>query len=105
QIQRAYNFSGWDGVGGIVTSTPDAAGGLTTLAIGEAADVLFVSGNETALWDGETVDATTVLVKYTYAGDVNLDGLIDASDYGVIDNASQFPGTRGHANGDFNFDG
>jgi hypothetical protein len=67
--------------------------------------VLGIDGNQTALWDGQTVDATTVIVKYTYAGDVNLDGLVDASDYGVIDNFFQFPGTTGYANGDFNYDG
>jgi hypothetical protein len=42
---------------------------------------------------------------YTYAGDVNFDGLVDASDYGIIDNYFQFPGTTGYANGDFNYDG
>jgi hypothetical protein len=103
-IQQAYDFSAWDGLG-ITTKTADAAGGLTTLAIGEAADVLFLSGNELGHFDGELVDATTVLIKYTYAGDANMDGLIDASDYGVIDNYFQFPGTTGVENGDFNFDG
>jgi len=38
-------------------------------------------------------------------GDLNLDGIVDASDYGVIDNYFQFPGTTGYFNGDFNFDG
>jgi hypothetical protein len=57
------------------------------------------------VWHGQVLDATTVIVKYTYAGDVNLDGLVDASDYGTIDNYYQFPGTSGYANGDFNFDG
>jgi len=46
-----------------------------------------------------------VLVKYTYAGDLNLDGLIDGADYGIIDNYVQFPGTSGYWNGDFNYDG
>ena len=60
---------------------------------------------ETAVWNGVTVDATSVLVKYTYSGDLNMDGLIDGADYGTIDNYVQFPGTSGYANGDFNFDG
>jgi hypothetical protein len=42
---------------------------------------------------------------YTYAGDMNFDGLVDAADYGVIDNWVQFPGTDGYANGDLNYDG
>jgi hypothetical protein len=42
---------------------------------------------------------------YTYAGDMNLDGLIDVADYGSIDNWIQFPGTNGYMNGDLNYDG
>jgi hypothetical protein len=42
---------------------------------------------------------------YTYAGDLNFDGLVDGADYGVIDNSVQFPGTDGYVNGDFNYDG
>ena len=45
----------------------------------------FIGGAETALWSGVTVDATAV--KYSYAGDANLDGVIDGADYGVIDGA------------------
>jgi hypothetical protein len=84
---------------------PEALGGVTGLAVAEAAGTLFLSGTATALWEGQTVDATTVLVKYTYLGDANLDGLIDGADYGVIDNCVQFPGTSGYVNGDFNYDG
>ena len=65
----------------------------------------FIGGAETALWSGVTVDATAVLVKYSYAGDANRDGVIDGADYGTIDNYVQFPGTAGFANGDFNYDG
>jgi hypothetical protein len=103
-IARAYNFSAWDGPG-LSTSMPQAAEGLTTLAVGEAADVIGVSGEQTTLWHGVVVDATAVIVRYTYAGDMNLDGLVDAADYGAIDNWVQFPGTWGHGNGDLNFDG
>jgi alpha-D-ribose 1-methylphosphonate 5-triphosphate synthase subunit PhnH len=84
---------------------PKAIAGLTMLGVAEAADVLFLSGNDTALWDGQTVDATTVIVKYTYVGDADLNGYVDAADYGVIDNFIQFPGASGYFNGDFNFDG
>jgi len=51
------------------------------------------------------VTGATTIAVYTYAGDVNFDGLVDASDYGIIDNYFQFPGTSGYANGDFNYDG
>src|SRR5207253_8074627 len=70
----------------------------------EASDSLGLSGTQTALWNGQTVDATAVLVKYTYGGDANLDGLINVDDYGRIDfNVGM--GTGGWFNGDFNYDG
>jgi hypothetical protein len=103
-IAAGYNFSEWTG-NGLVTTMPAAQQGLTTLAPASAAELYGLGPGDTALYDGHTVDATTVIVKYTYAGDVNFDGLVDAADYGVIDNWVQFPGTDGYANGDFNFDG
>jgi hypothetical protein len=42
---------------------------------------------------------------YTYAGDANLDGVIDGGDYGIIDNFAQVPNSDGYVNGDFNYDG
>jgi hypothetical protein len=104
-IQRGSNGGLWDGaLGGIFTSAPAAALGHTTLAIAEARDVLGITGAQTAVFDGETVDATTLIVKYTHAGDANLDGIISGDDYFQID--SGFPQTlRAYVNGDFNFDG
>ena len=60
---------------------------------------------QTGVFAGQTVDATTVLVKYTYAGDANLDGAVDGGDYGMIDNFAQVPSADGYFNGDFNYDG
>ena len=55
-------------------------------------------------WNGQTVDATCVLIKFTYAGDANLSGNIDADDYALID--FNHPSTaHGYYNGDFNYDG
>ncbi len=92
----------WSG-SGIVTSMSAATGGntLTTLGVGEASDVLGASGGS---WDGVSVDGTTVLVKYTYGGDANLDGVVNGDDYFQID--SGFPASgHGWVNGDFNYDG
>ena len=103
-IARGYNFSAWDG-SGLVTTTSAARSGLTTLAAAEAADVSSLSGNETTTWNGQSIDATTVIVKYTYAGDGNLNGTIDGGDYGIVDNFAQVPGASAYFNGDFNYDG
>jgi hypothetical protein len=103
-IAAGYTFSEWSGYG-LVTTMPDAQRGVTTLAPASAADLYGLGPGDTALHDGHTIDATTVIVKYTYAGDMNLDGLVDGADYGLIDNYVQFPGTDGYANGDLNYDG
>ena len=51
-----------------------------------------------------TVDATTVLMVYAWAGDANLDGIIDGDDYFVID-AGFSAQSDGYLNGDFDFNG
>jgi hypothetical protein len=109
-VQRAYNFGGWD-LPGLTTSQENAgpnAGPLantTTIAVTTAERVLFVEPGQTALFQGQTVDGADTIAMYTYAGDMNLDGLIDVADYGSIDNWIQFPGTTGYMNGDLNYDG
>jgi hypothetical protein len=108
----AWNGSSYDGITGMIasgrirsTTALENAQGTTALAVGEAAGTLFLAPGETRLWNDQTVDATSVLVKYSYVGDANLDGALDGADYGIIDNYVQFPGTGGYANGDFNHDG
>ncbi len=47
-----------------------------------------------------------MLVKYTYAGDADLSGTVNASDYIQIDTGFASGGTlKGWYNGDFNYDG
>ncbi len=95
----------WTG-SGIVTSMSAAVApnSFTTLAIAEAADVFGISAAQTTNFDGQTIDATTAIVKYTYSGDANLDGVVSGDDYFAID--SSFPQSlHGWTNGDLNFDG
>ncbi|HEV8293256.1 MAG TPA: hypothetical protein VGP94_15075, partial [Tepidisphaeraceae bacterium] len=54
--------------------------------------------------DGEAVDVNTVLVKYTYNGDGNLDGIINADDFARIDTGFATH-TSGYRNGDSNYSG
>jgi hypothetical protein len=90
-----------------MTSEPNAgpAVGTTTIGVATAEAILFIAPTETGTFAGQPVTGATTIAMYTYAGDVNFDGLVDAADYGVIDNFVQFPGTSGYANGDFNYDG
>lgn len=105
QIASGRAGGQWNGAG-IITTMPDARlpNTLTSVAVAEASETLGIAGAQTAMWDGQVVDATTVLVKYTYTGDANLDGEITGDDYFLIDSA--FPsGGHGWSHGDFNYDG
>jgi hypothetical protein len=95
----------WTGPAGILSSVAAQSSGVTALALGNPAELYGLSSTDTLDLAGHTIDATTLIVKYTYDGDANLDGLIDGADYGLIDNYVQFPGTSGYWNGDFNYDG
>ena len=65
---------------------------------------LGLSGGQTALWDEVTVDATAVLVRYSFIGDANLSGTIDGDDYFAID-SGYASHANGYSSGDFNYDG
>jgi ELWxxDGT repeat protein len=90
---------------GIRSTAAGAAEGVTGVGVATAADVLDLAPGATALWNGLTVDATSVLVKYTYAGDANLDGVVSGDDCSAIDFSILVPGSFGWMNGDFNYDG
>jgi hypothetical protein len=74
---------------------------LTTLAVATAGEVGKSS------FGGESVTATDVLVMYTYNGDANLSGNVDADDYFQIDShyGKSGAGNLGFFNGDFDYDG
>jgi autotransporter-associated beta strand protein len=97
----------WNGTGIITSETAaKAPNTTTTLAVASAADVKSLSGADTAVWGGVTVNANDALVMYTYAGDANLSGKIDADDYFQIDsNYNKSGSVSGFFKGDFNYDG
>jgi hypothetical protein len=86
----------------IISSAADDT--LTGVGIAEASAVVDFVG-ATADWNGQTVDNTSVLLKYTYAGDANLDGIISGDDYSTIDFNLGVANASGYFNGDFNYDG
>ena len=103
-VQRAYDFNAWDQPG-LTTSKGDAAAGLTTIGIATGEQIRGLGPTDTDLFAGQTITGASTIAMYTYAGDANLDGVIDGGDYGTIDNFVQVPGADGYANGDFNYDG
>ena len=89
---------------GIYSSQVNTSLNLHALGVAEASQVLGISGTQTNLFGGQAVHATTVLVKFTYAGDANLDGKLNIDDYTRIDSGVGAH-TTGWSNGDFNYDG
>jgi hypothetical protein len=104
EVQRAYDFNAWDQPG-LTTSMPDAVAGLTTIGVATGEQMRGLGPTDTDTFGGQTITGASTIAMYTYAGDANLDGVIDGGDYGTIDNFVQVPGASGYANGDFNYDG
>jgi hypothetical protein len=100
-LALGYHSGAWNG-DGIDSSTAAGTSGVTALGV-----ELNNNGSGGTLFstlDGQAVTNTSVLVKYTYAGDANLDGTVNGSDYTLIDNGFN-AGLSGWRNGDFNYDG
>jgi hypothetical protein len=72
----------------------------TALGIAEATD-LFTTFPAT--FSGQTVDSTSVLVRYTLEGDANLSGNVDTTDFNLL--AANFSRAGNWFNGDFDYDG
>jgi hypothetical protein len=83
--------------GQLITSLGD--GVHTGLGYGEAS-VLGLSS-----FDGQSIDSTTVLIKFTYFGDANLDGKVDIQDLLALARHYNTTGNQVWTNGDFNYDG
>ena len=97
-LGAGYNGGGWNG-SGIMSSTAAAAPG-TAIGYAESTD-LFTTFPAT--FAGQSVDSTALLLKYTFAGDANLDGTVNIQDFNRL--ANSFGQTdRRWSHGDFNFD-
>ncbi len=96
---NAANHGYWNGLG--ITSSAAAAASNLALAAELNSNG---SGALLSSFDNQSVLSTDVLVKFTYFGDANLDGVVNGSDYTLIDNGfnNNLTGVR---NGDFNYDG
>ncbi len=103
KLKSGLNLSShgyWNGNG--ITSSAAAAASNTALGV-----EMNANGSGAALvstFDGQGVINTDVLVKYTFWGDANLDGVVNGSDYSLIDNGFNNKLTNWR-NGDFNYDG
>jgi autotransporter-associated beta strand protein len=102
QLKQGYNNGNWNGAG--ISSLAAASDTRHLTAIG------VMQETATGTFDGVGVTAGSIVLKYTYYGDANLDGKVDGTDYSRIDAAyladQSNPGSMtGWYNGDFNYDG
>jgi hypothetical protein len=111
----SWNGSAYTGVTGMIAAGRNGgpAGGnpwngsgiISSLAQGSDYTTLGIRAPVAAsVFSGQSVDASSVLVKFTYGGDASFDGKLNIDDYTKIDSGIA-AGTRGWLNGDFNYDG
>lgn len=93
QIKTAYANGAWTGNG--ITTTTGAAG--TGLGVDTAGHLGLTS------LAGQTVAGADVLVKYTWLGDADFNGVVDFSDFLRLQ-AGYGKAAQTWANGDFNYD-
>src|SRR5262249_34914711 len=103
-IRTARNSSPkrWRGMGLTSSAAAVSSTGITGLAL-----IVNDRGARTPVYPtfaGQSVDSNCILVKYTYDGDMDLNGKVDGADYFLIDNGflNQFTGYR---NGDLDYNG
>ena len=102
------NGGAWNGMGlpSTVAKNHDFADGAESvqLAVANNGDL----GVSYGTWlGGETLGHNDIIVKYTYTGDLNLDGQVNAEDYNLLTNFSDQGTTSQNewAFGDLNGDG
>ncbi|MBC7782938.1 MAG: hypothetical protein H7144_03785 [Burkholderiales bacterium] len=87
---------------GIGSSEVDAQTPVATrLAVVDNA----IAAGQIASISGFVPPAKSILVKYTWAGDANLDGAVNGSDYALADNGYSSAGLSSWFYGDFDYDG
>ena len=111
-IRSGFNAGTGYWTGGGITSSAAAADThfLTGVGVLDNTDA-GLGGRDSFL--GEDIDPTSILVRHTWWGDANLDGVVDSNDYDKIDSAWLLWTTQGTvpeggfrwAVGDFNYDG
>src|SRR4029078_10549268 len=84
-LSSGRNRGAWNGPG--VNSSAAAANAARNTGL---AAILNDNGSGTPLmgtFNGQSVDANSLLIKYTYDGDNDVDGDVDADDYAQMDAA------------------
>jgi hypothetical protein len=101
QVQTAYAAGSWSG-NGITSNWAEQYAADLDYAIGyaEASEVLGSGGGTFA---GQSVDGSSVLIRFTRYGDANVDGITNIADFSRLSANFNLPGIWHH--GDSNYDG
>jgi hypothetical protein len=103
QVTAGHAFGAWNGNGIASRAANLDAAQITALGLVEGADYIGAMGNT---FSGQTIDATSLLIKYTYYGDTDLSGEVDFDDYARIDTTFLGGGvTNKWFDGDFDYNG
>lgn len=101
-LVAGYASGSWNGPGITSSAAAGASGGSTRTAIGLAlASDLF--STFPATFAGQSVDSTSVLMRYTLAGDANLDRTVNGADFNILAGSFGSAGQR-WSGADFTFD-
>ncbi len=100
-IRAGYNAGNWQG--NRITSSAAAAVANGGVMLGVIDNALRQSPYAT--FSGQTVDTTTVLVKFTHRADLNLDGIVNVNDSFIFNGGYNEAIPAYLAIGDVNFDG
>jgi hypothetical protein len=97
-IAHGYRNGLWNGTG--IRSSSAMARSDMAIGYAEASDLF---GTFPATFNGEPVDATSIVIRMALKGDANLDGHVNLSDFNRFAVAFGQSG-RGWSRGDFNYD-
>jgi hypothetical protein len=99
QLASGRNGGAWNGLGLRSSTAAAAVPKNTALGYAEASSLLGAAGG---MFFGQSVDGTSLLVKYTYYGDTDLNGVVDFDDYSRTDNGFNTAGNTWFR-GDFDY--
>ena len=82
--------------GALSTTVTTSSGRATTVGYLKGSDYITLS--DSSIFGGATVNSNDVVARWTYAGDINLDGHVDLRDFRLMDAGylQGFDGSSGH---------
>ncbi len=99
-LQEGYDDGSWNGLGIRTSTAANQTLPRQSLGLVESSVLL---GQDGGSFLGQDVDASAILIKFTLAGDANLDGVVDAVDGQRLTSHWLAPGCW--ADGDFDYSG